>query len=581
MTRRSGLAPLALVVSLAAAGRAAARTGPGAPASPALSARIARLEAEVPRLMAAGEVPGVSIALIEDGRVAWTHGFGVANADNRDPVRENTVFEGASLSKPVVAYIALRLTDEGRLDLDAPLTRYVPDPFVAGDPRLEQITARRVLDHTSGLPNGRTADAIRIHFAPGERFSYSGEGYIYLQAALERITGEPLQTLAEGMVFGPMGMTNSAFVWQERLDSLMAYGHAETGEVTGRRRFPVASAASSLETTAGDYARFIAAVLGGAGLRDETRSEMMRAQVRTDSTCSVCVEQRTAPRTGADGWGLGWGVAPTAEGGTVLWHWGDNGVMKAYVAVRADGRRGVVILTNGANGHAITPDIAAAALGAPAPGFAWLRYDHYDSPGRLLLRRIVAGDAAALPDLAARQRGERPEPALEETDINSLGYRLLARKRFPDAVRVLRMNAERLPASANAHDSYGEALLAAGDTAAAVASYRRAAELGGENAAAVLARLTRPVVRVAPGILDAYTGRYDTPMGPLTVTRDADGLEGTLGTEGSARLIAISETRFSVGGNSNTVDFVRGADGRVTHAIIRAGGQEIRATRVP
>lgn len=577
MTRRSGIA-IALAVSLASTGCAAARTAPAASSSPAVGARIARLEAEVPRLMAAGEVPGVSIALIEDGRVAWTHGFGVANADTRDPVRENTVFEGASLSKPVVAWIALRLADEGRLDLDAPLTRYVSEPFVADDPRLEQITARRVLSHTSGLPNGRTGDAIRIHFAPGERFSYSGEGYIYLQAALERITGEPLQTLAERMVFAPMGMRNSAFVWQERLDSLMAYGHAETGEVTGRRRFPSATAASSLETTAADYARFVTAVLGGDGLRAGTRAEMMRVQVRTDSACAVCVEQRTAPRTGADGWGLGWGIAPAADGGATLWHWGDNGVMKAYVAVRADGRRGVVILTNGTNGHAITPDIAALALGETAPGFAWLRYDRYDSPGRLLLRRIVAGDSGAIPELAARQR---TDAALGEAEVNSLGYGLLRRTRLADAVRVLRLNAERFPASANAHDSYGEALLASGDTAAATASYRRAAELGGENAAAVLTRLTRPVVHVAPGILDAYTGRYDTPMGPLTVTRDADGLQGTLGAEGSARLIAISETRFSVGGNSNTVDFVLGADGRVTHAIIRAGGQEIRATRVP
>jgi hypothetical protein len=93
----------------------------------------------------------------------------------------------------------------------------------------------------------------------------------------------------------------------------------------------------------------------------------------------------------------------------------------------------------------------------------------------------------------------------------------------------------------------------------------------------VVRQLTRPVVRVAPAILDAYTGTYDTPMGPLVVTRDGDGLAGTLGEEGAARLIPETESRFAVGGGGNTVEFFRDADGRVTHAIIRAGGQEIRA----
>jgi CubicO group peptidase (beta-lactamase class C family) len=477
-----------------------------------------------------------------------------------------------------VAYLALRLADEGKLDLDAPLSRYVAQPFVADDARLEAITARRVLSHTSGLPNGRQGgQPVRIHFAPGERFSYSGEGYVYLQAALERITGEPLDALAQRMVFTPMGMESSSFVWQARYDSLKAYGHGETGAVSGRRRSTTASAASSLETTAADYARFVAAAMNGAGLRPQTRADMLRMQVRADLACVVCVEPPSAPRPAGFGWGLGWGVSPEAGGGAVAWHWGDNGDMKAYVAARGDGRIGVIILSNGANAHAITPEIASIALGTEAPGFAWLRYDRYDSPGRRLQRRIVAGDTSAFRELA----GEGAAAPLDEVAINSLGYRLLRRQRTADAVRVLRINAERFPASANAHDSYGEALLAAGDTAGATAAYRRSAGLGGQNAAAVLARLARPVVRVAHDVLRAYAGRYDTPMGPLTVTADADGLAATLGEEGSARLVAETESRFAVGGGSNTVEFVRGPDGRPTHVIIRAGGQEIRGTRAP
>lgn len=532
----------------------------------------AEVEAEVTRLMTEGEVPGLALAVVEDGRVAWTRGFGVANAERGNPVTDRTVFEAASLSKPVVAYIALRLADEGKLDLDAPLTSYLPQPYVADDPRLAAVTTRRVLTHTSGLPNGRTpGEPVRIHFAPGERFSYSGEGYIYLQAALERLTGEPLDALARRLVFAPLGMESSSFVWQPRFDSLKAYAHSEAGAVSGRRKTTVASGASSLETTASDYARFLAAILAGTDLRAETHREMLRAQVRADASCVVCVGMPRGEPSAEVGWGLGWGISPAPGGGTLIWHWGDNGDMKAYTAASPGARRGVVIFANSANGLAIAPDIAARVLGTRAPGFGWLSYDRYDSRGRLAFRGIMAGTAAPVEQLTA---------PMDETEINTLGYRLLRRGRTADAVRVFGINVARFPSSANTHDSLGEALLAAGDTAAAIASYRRAAELGSEGSAAIFRRLTRPAVHVAAALLDAYAGRYDTPMGPLVITRDTAGLAGVLGEEGAARLIPESDTRFAVNGGSNSVEFIRGQDGRVTHAIIRAGGQEIRAVRV-
>ena len=470
--------PAVLVTCTLAAGCATSHREPAAVGP----AEGARLEAAVTRLMREGEVPGLAIARVEDGRVTWVRGFGVANAERRNAVTERTVFEAASLGKPVVAYVALRLADEGKLDLDAPLTTYLPDPYVPDDARLARITARRVLTHTSGLPNGRTAgEPVRIHFAPGERFSYSGEGYNYLQAALERLTGEPLDTLARRLVFGPLEMTSSSFVWQDRFDTLKAYAHSEAGAVSGRRMMTTANGAFSLETTAGDYGRFLAAVLDGTGLRAETHREMLRAQVRADASCVVCAGQPRGTPSADVEWGLGWGISPAPGGDTLLWHWGDNGDMKAYTAALRGARRGVVIFANSANGLAIAPEIAALALGTEAPGFAWLSYDRYDSPGRLALCRIEAGESA-----------DALVASLGETETNALGYRLLRRNRIPDAVRIFRLNTTRFPSSANTHDSLGEALLAAGDSAAALASYRRAADLGSESSAAVVRRLTRP-----------------------------------------------------------------------------------------
>ena len=155
---------------------------------------IARLEHGVPQLMHDGDVPGLSIALIRDGKLVWHHGFGVTNAETKAPVTGSTVFEAASLSKPVFAYAVLKLVDGGKFDLDKPLNQYLSGNYDVGDdPRLNQITARRVLTHTTGFPNWRPngSPVLKIFFTPGEKFSYSGEGFVYLAKAVEHLAGEP------------------------------------------------------------------------------------------------------------------------------------------------------------------------------------------------------------------------------------------------------------------------------------------------------------------------------------------------------------------------------------------------------
>src|SRR5271167_1564548 len=121
------------------------------------------------------------MVVIRNGKTTWVHGFGIKESTTGQPVTVETVFEAASLSKPVFAYGVLKLVEQGKLGLDVPLTTYLPKPYIAGDERLAKITARIVLSHRTGFPNW-----------PGERFSYSGEGYIYLQRVVEKITGKPL-----------------------------------------------------------------------------------------------------------------------------------------------------------------------------------------------------------------------------------------------------------------------------------------------------------------------------------------------------------------------------------------------------
>ena len=153
-----------------------------------------QLSSLIPGLMARANVSGLSIALIDDGKIAWIGSFGVKNTKTSDKVDNRTVFQAASLSKVVFAYGVLKLVDQGNLDLDTPLSKYVPE-YVKNDYRINAITARLVLTHRTGFPNWRPdGQPLVIHFKPGDRFSYSGEGFVYLQRAIEKITGLPLDT---------------------------------------------------------------------------------------------------------------------------------------------------------------------------------------------------------------------------------------------------------------------------------------------------------------------------------------------------------------------------------------------------
>src|SRR6185295_15686609 len=168
----------------------------------------------------------------------------------------------------------VKLVDAGKIDLDAPLSKYLPGDYIE-DPRQSAITARRVLSHTSGLPNWRPpGQPLKIHFAPGERFSYSGEGFVYLQKAVERVTGQTLGALMKRLVFDPLRMTSSSYLWEDRYEKTKARGHDSAGVPRAMRRPAEAFSAASLHTTSLDYGRFLAAVLDGAGLKKTTAAEM-------------------------------------------------------------------------------------------------------------------------------------------------------------------------------------------------------------------------------------------------------------------------------------------------------------------
>jgi CubicO group peptidase (beta-lactamase class C family) len=325
---------------------------------------------DLEQLLKGGHVPGLSYAVIRAGKIE-TKALGVRDISTGTPVDENTIFEAASLSKPVFAYAVLQLVDDGRLSLDAPLSTYVPD-FVKDDPRAALVTVRNVLSQSSGLPNWRSSTTpFKTYFPPGERFSYSGEGFIWLQRVVEKITGQPLNDVVTRLVLEPLHMKRSSFVWRADFEGDYAAPHDSKPAPGNKRRPSKAGSAGTLQTTAADYARFLQAVLSGARLKPETAKQWLEPQIRLQQRCIECISSDQPVADQHVAWGLGWGLEPDA--GT-FFHWGDNSQFKAFVVGSRLDQSAVVVFTNGSNGMTIMPDIIHQLMPGDHPAFAWLNY---------------------------------------------------------------------------------------------------------------------------------------------------------------------------------------------------------------
>ena len=342
---------------------------------------------ELAQLLKDGRVPGLSLAVIRAGKIVDTKVLGVRNISTGTPVDDSTIFEAASLSKPVFAYAVLQLVDEGRLSLDTPLSTYVPD-FAKDDPRAASITVRNVLSQSSGLPNWRSSTTpLKTYFPPGEHFSYSGEGFVWLQRVVEKITGQPLNDVVTRLVFDPLDMKRSGYVWRADFETDYAAPHDSKPAPGDKRRPSKAVSASTLHTTAADYARFLQAVLSGARLKPDTAKQWLEPQISLRQHCIQCLPPDRPDADQHIAWGLGWGLEP--DGGT-FFHWGDNEQFKAFVIGSRSEQSALVVFTNGSNGMAVMPDIVQQLMPGDHPVFAWLNYSR-GSAGRAVLDWLRAG----------------------------------------------------------------------------------------------------------------------------------------------------------------------------------------------
>lgn len=312
-----------------------------------------------PELMESYGVPGVSIALVEGGKVVWTGGFGVKNTERPDQVSADTVFEAASMSKPFFAYLVLQLVQEGLLELDKPLYDYLGTDYTE-DQHHRIMTARMVLSHQGGFPNWRTGgrnggQPIPLLFEPGTGYTYSGEGYWYLQQVIEHITGKTLDHLCREKLFVPLGMQSSSFIWRESYIGKAADGHAQGGgPIEPRRKYHQANAAFTLYTTASDYARFLVNMME---LEQPMEGMLLPSMAKKMITPETAVTNRkpivrgSSTAEGKVHFGLGWRIDQVGDQSHFC-HSGSNRTgFRCYAEFNPASKNGIVILTNSADGH--------------------------------------------------------------------------------------------------------------------------------------------------------------------------------------------------------------------------------------
>ena len=321
---------------------------------------------DLQRMLGRQSVVGAAAALVRDDNVELAVA-GLRDSEREEPIDLQTVFNVASLTKPVVSYAVLQLANSGALDLDEPLARLIPPP-VPTDPKSKLITFRHVLSHTCGLQNLRDRDVQRMHFAPGAWFSYSSLGFAFLQSALEALTGEPLEATMQRLVFAPLGMHSSSLIWNDRFAGNIAAPHEGTRRLDVHR--PAAASASySLFTTASDYGVFVAAVLRGARLEERTWREWLTARVMVPKDEIVRLmgpPEETEPDIG---WGLGWGIEPSRD---AFFQWGKMDGVRAFVMGSLAEKAGIVLLTNSNTGLRLMEPLTQEVLPGRHAAIRWL-----------------------------------------------------------------------------------------------------------------------------------------------------------------------------------------------------------------
>ncbi|HWT43964.1 MAG TPA: serine hydrolase domain-containing protein [Sphingopyxis sp.] len=342
------------------------------------------------KAMAATRARGLAIATIDKGKVVSVQAFGERNAKG-EPLTPQTIMYGASLTKAVFAYSVLRLVDEGKVDLDKPIAAMLAKPLpdygnldaygnwgdLAGDERWRTITPRMVLGHSTGFANFHFLEPdgkLRIHFEPGSRYGYSGEGIMLLQFGLDKGLGLDTGREVQRLVFDPLDMPNTSVVWRPDFAANYADGWKLDGSVEAHDERGRVRMAGSMDTTITDLANFAAALVSGRGLSKKARGELLRPGLAIHSASQFPTLAGDVPAAQqhkglAASVGL---ITFSGPQGAAFFRGGHNDSTGNTLVCLEKGQRCVLVMSNDVRAEAAFPMIVREILGETGTPWRWI-----------------------------------------------------------------------------------------------------------------------------------------------------------------------------------------------------------------
>lgn len=535
-----------------------------------------------------------SALVAKDGKVIFKKGYGMANMEWDIPNSPNTKHRLGSVTKQFTAMLILQLAAEGKLDLQAPITTYLPEyPKENGD----KITTHHLLTHTSGIPNYTSfpdffKDVSRdpytpeefttkfqdmeLEFTPGEKFNYSNSGYFLLGVLIEKLSGKTYEEMLDEKIFFPLGMKESGFDHHSDILKNRATGYENNGN--GFINSPyldmsIPYAAGSLYATVEDLYLWDQALYTNKLLSQKYMDMYFKPHI---------------PAFGSFHYAYGWMVGNEALGNTtdsiaVITHGGGINGFNTQISRQLSDKSLIVLLNN--TGGAPLGKITQSILGI-------INDKTYDLPKTPLASKLLEVIETKGIDAGVayfEKNKDNKDFDVNENEMNQTGYQLLGSDKTKEAIQVFKLNVDAYPKSANVYDSYAEALMKSGDNKGAIENYTKAVEMnpGNENAIDMLTKLgvdTSNLTKefeVPEALLESYIGVYELmPTFKITITKEGKQLKAQATGQPMLDILAKSNDTFYLKEVAAQIQFMKDENGEIESLTLFQNGQEMNGKKV-
>jgi len=502
-------------------------------------------------------VTGIQLTYTANGKT-FNYDSGVVSEHSAKKIVTNTIFRAGSLGKSAFAYAVMRLSDRGLINIDSPLLHYIGSykRFDATDPRLAKITARMILSHTSGLEFYGDSTA-KLIAEPGKVFSYSSEGYYFLQNVVEKIVNKPLEIIMQQEVFKPLNMTSSSYVKSAKADT----------EMLGDDDFEP-NAAFSLYTTAADYNTFLQALINGKGLKIITVEKMFNKQ-----SDALWLGHDTTKADNYIDWGLGVGLQQN-EQGRAIWHWGSiMGSFNSFYIASPDRKQSLVYFTHNITGLRIAPEIINLLLGKQTTwATQWLKLG-YDQPETMAELHQQIRKQGFRNTSTVFDRLKKAGYQFTQRDVEFFGNTLLKQGKTAQSLAIFNQNSKLYPKDAAVYNNLASVYLKLDNKPLALKNYKLSFALDTTNSSvAYHIKALQTKVRLSPAELAIFKGKYKlNVMDGIFMDVKILGNRLTIEVPGGVKdalFYPISATEFLNDESGFTLKFNKDATGKASSILI-------------